>query len=300
MNLQAADIECIFNIHFNEPIVSSLELKNGSMAFKYDVEFERKNYILKIYPAQRSFIADKEHHLLKAIESSAVKAPVACFMGYYREASYLIYEKIPGQELNFESLSEEEKKAISDQVAENIFHLSSVSYGQYGSLIEDEPSFASWRAFLSHNIEDGCFNLSKTNLYSSVQVEAVRQFMLSRLDHIQTSHLGMVWSDLIQDNIIINESKLSGFVDFEGCFHGDPLLSLGYLYAREGESTFFSFMEKQFAGFVPTNREHIYFYALLRLLRISKYLLQPLPTGRERGSVDSYFKGIKTALDYVT
>ncbi len=299
MNLQQADIECIFNIHFNEAIVSSLEMKNGAMAFKYEVSLAHKTYMIKIYPALRSFIANKEYRLLKAIETSAVKAPRACFAGTYQDASYFIYEKIPGEELDFSGLNINEKNPIASQIAENIFQLSSIQYGRYGSLIEDEPSFDSWRSFLSHNIDDGCLNLSKTNLYEEAQVEAVGRFMLGRLDHIQTSCSGTVWSDLIQENIIVNEFQLSGFIDFEGCFRGDPLLSLGYLFAREGGSDFFKAMEHQFARFIPVNRYNIYFYALLRLLRISKYLLQPLPTGRERAPVNGYFKGIKTSLDAI-
>src|ERR1700749_2988504 len=101
MNLQSADIERIFNNHFNEAVVGSLELKNGSMAFKHEVIIGNKTYMLKIYPPLRSFIAEKEYHLLKAIEASATKAPAAGFRGYYGDASYLIYEKIPGRELSF-------------------------------------------------------------------------------------------------------------------------------------------------------------------------------------------------------
>jgi hypothetical protein len=59
-------------------------------------------------------------------------------------------------------------------------------------------------------------------------------------------------------------------------------------------------MEKQLQRFVDVKRSHIYFYALLRLLRISKYLSQPLSNGKPRQPIGDYFKGIGTAMNAIS
>jgi aminoglycoside phosphotransferase (APT) family kinase protein len=141
--------------------------------------------------------------------------------------------------------------------------------------------------------------LTEADILANMQVTTIHNYLLNCLETLPNSPDGIVWSDMSQENIIIRNKELAGFIDFEGCFYGDQLLSLGYLFAREGESDFFTHIEKQLRSYINTEKRYIYFYAFLRLLRISQYLSQPLPAGRKRTPVLEYFKGIRIALDII-
>ncbi|WP_373564613.1 phosphotransferase [Sphingobacterium sp. E70] len=105
--------------------------------------------------------------------------------------------------------------------------------------------------------------------------------------------------DLKSENIIVNNGEFSAIIDLESCFYGDPLISLGYLYAKEGESSLYLSMAKSFESFVPFKVENIYYYALIRLLRISQHLKTPMPTGKQRETFTSYFKGINNIINHI-
>jgi aminoglycoside phosphotransferase (APT) family kinase protein len=299
MSYKKEDIALIFQTHFHESVLSINEIKGGAMTFKYEVSLPKQKYIIKIYPPSRAFVASKEFYILSKAAAYPVKIPHVCFTGTAKDCSYLIYQKIPGRVLNFSLLGSKDKERISMQVAENLAGLRQVRFEGYGSLTEDEPLFETWKAFLSYNVKQGIDNLIKTGVLDNVQIETMHNYLQNCLESLPNSPDGIVWSDMSQENIIIRNKELAGFIDFEGCFYGDQLLSLGYLFAREGESDFFTHIEKQLLPYINTEKKYIYFYAFLRLLRISQYLSVPLPAGRKRTPVLEYFKGIRLAIDKI-
>ena len=299
MSYNKEDIALIFQTHFHESVVSINEIKGGAMTFKYEVSLPKQKYIIKIYPPSRAFVASKEFDILNKAAAYPIKMPRVCFIDKIQEGSCLIYEKIQGQVLNFSALNSKDKVRISMQIAENFSALGQVRFEGYGSLTEDEPLFDTWKAFLSQNIKHGINNLIKADVLDDIQVPAIHNYLQHCLESLPNFPDGIVWSDMSQENIIVRNKELAGFIDFEGCFYGDQLLSLGYLFAREGESDFFTHIQKQLQPYINTEKRYIYFYAFLRLLRISQYLSQPLPAGRQRTPVLDFFKGIRLALNEI-
>jgi len=299
MTYNKENIALIFQTHFQESVLSVNEIKAGAMTFKYEVSLPKQKYIIKIYPPSRAFVASKEFNVLNKAAAYPIKIPRVCFINKIQEGSCLIYEKIPGRALNFNALGSKDKERIAMQVAENFTGLRQVQFEGYGSLTEDEPQFDTWRAFLEHNIKRGIDNLRKADVLDNARVTLIHNYLQHCIETLANSRDGIVWSDMSQENIIIRNNELAGFIDFEGCFYGDQLLSLGYLFAREGESDFFMHIEKQLQPYINIEKRYIYFYAFLRLLRISEYLSKPLPNGRKRIPIFEYFKGIRLALNII-
>ncbi len=296
------EIRQIFNGHFGHDAGMIItEIHQGAMNFSYEIVRDDKNYILKVYPPARYYMAGREFDLLKkAARVLPHQIPQLHFSGGFNNLSYIIYEKIPGNTLVFDQLSNQNKEIVSSGIADNLIKLFEIKFERFGSLCEEEPTFSSWKEFLSQNIKTGIIDLKQANVFEENQLIKVERFMTDCLDNWQETAYGFVWSDFNQNNIIVNNEELAGFIDFESCFYGDVLLSLGYLFAREGKSEFFLSMEKQLQDFVSVDRSSIYFYAFLRLLRISKYLSQPLSNGKPRGPVWDYFKGIGTAMNAIS
>ena len=295
------EIRQIFNGHFgHDAEMNVAEIHQGAMNFSYEIARDDKNYILKVYPPARYYMAGREFDLLtRAASVLPHQIPQIHFSGGFNNFSYIIYEKIPGHTLVFDQLSSKNKEIVSSQIAYNLTKLFELKFEIFGSLCEEEPTFLSWEDFLFENIRIGMIELKLANIFDIEQLEKLEKFMTGCLDNWPDTDYGFVWSDFNQGNIIINNEELVGFIDFESCFYGDVLLSLGYLFAREGESEFFLAMEKQLRAFINVDRSYIYFYAFLRLLRISKYLSQPLSNGKPREPVWDYFKGIGTAMDTI-
>ncbi len=297
MTLSKADISKVFTEHLKwtgDLIVA--KINRGSMAFTYEVCAKESFYIFKAYPFSRYGVAKKEFDILKKAGSFSAKMPRAIAHGGIDEFSYLIYEKIPGESLKFDSLSDENKLVITEQIANNLQQISKIKFESFGSITEDEPAYNSWENFLVKNIDSGLEDLKRYDVNNQLPIKLIEKYMFEFLNAYNKNLYGMVWSDFSEENIIISNSQLSGFVDFEGSFYGDPLLSLGYLYAKEGDSVFFKSIEMRMQSFMDVKDSGVYFYALLRLLRISKHLSEPLPNGQQRMPVLNYFKGLNEIL----
>ena len=300
MKFTEENIRGIFSNHFKRlDNLALLKVYNGAMNFTCEVKAGQSAYILKVYPLSRSAVAAKEYAVLKKIKRLPLKAPKVQATGSYEGFAYIIYKKIPGEPLDFNLLSAEDQKGIAGQVALNIKQLSEVKFDCFGSLTEYEDTFSSWKEFLIQQVNSGVEDLRKVNLDFDFQINHLENFLLEYFRNYRESPCGLVWSDFNEGNILVSNNQLTGFIDFEGCFYGDPQLSLGYLFAKEGDSALFQIIRDEMQLFMKITDESVYFYALLRLLRISKYLMEPMPNGQERDPLFDHFKGIKEVINRI-
>ena len=298
MKFTEENIRDIFSKHFKRlGNINLLKIHSGSMNFTCEVKAGQNTYILKAYPLSRSAVAGKEYAVLKEIKKRPLKAPKVHALGEYDGFSYIIYNRIPGEPLDFNLLTSENKRSVCSQIAHNIKQLFEVKFDRFGSLTENENTYSSWKDFLVYEVNTGMEDLKKVNLDIDFPVSYIKDFLLAYVNNYRESPYGLVWSDFNEDNILIADNQLTGFIDFEGCFYGDPQLSLGYLFAREGNSILFQSIRDEMWLFMKISDESIYFYALFRLLRISKYLIEPMPNGRERQPLFDHFRGIKEVLN---
>jgi aminoglycoside phosphotransferase (APT) family kinase protein len=291
---------CSGHLKWSEDL-AVVKLEHGSMAFIYEIIAGESSFIFKAYPVSRQSVAKKEFDVLKQAGQSPVKIPKLIANGVTDDFSYIIYEKIPGESLNFGLLGDKNKQIISQQIADNLFQISKIPFRSegFGSLTEDEPAYDSWKDFLIKNIASGLENLEKFDSGHTFPLNVIERFMYDFLNSYKENSCGLVWSDFSQENIIVADNNLTGFIDFEGCFYGDPMLSLGYLYAKEGDSEFFRYIKAAMKSLIEIPNSTVYFYALLRLLRISKYLSEPLPGGHTREPILNYFKGLKESFKFI-
>lgn len=300
MAYSAPDIEAIFEKHFQKKASSHTQVKHGVMTFKFEVALGERLYMLRVYPQPRSHVAKNEFDILTRTNAAACKTPRVCCTGQHNGYHYIIYEKIAGRMLVFSELTADAKQKIVEQIVGNLFSLSQIKHENYRNLTEEEPSYHSWRELLSTNIEAGLGYLHKSRLLGPDYCNRIEKFMTAGIKFIPEPKPGFAWSDFSQDNIIVYGGELLGFIDFEGSFAGDPALSLGYLFAVEGESEFFKAVFNEFNKFQKADMQRVLFYTFFRLLRIIKYKQDTMPTGEERKSFPDYFKGIDAGLEMIS
>jgi aminoglycoside phosphotransferase (APT) family kinase protein len=299
MVYSVSDIGTIFESNFHQRVTSQALIEHGTMTYKYEVALGERLYMLRVYPNSRECVAKREHDILLRANTIAAKAPKICCTSDHNNYAYIIYEKIPGDMLNFSLLTRYHKEKVAAQVVANIFELAQMQYESYGNLTEDEPSYVSWKAFLKANMEEGLGYLEQSQLISKGPYEEIKTFMAGEIKKIPEPAPGFVWSDFSQENIIVLDNELMGFIDFEGAFAGDPILSLGYLYAVEGGSEFFKHIFAEFKKRYSVDMPRVMFYAFFRLLRIIKYKQAAMPAGGKRHSFFDYFKGLAFAVESI-
>lgn len=267
----------------------------GGMNYVYAIHTHKEKIMLKVYPPSRSYIAKCEYKILLAAHKNDVKVPRVIMSGLHKDLGFLMYHHIPGNDLRFEQLSTDQKAGLSIAVIENLYKFSQLSYPHFGSVTEVDPTYNNWNSFLDETIKVGLENLQAAEVVNPKKFIKIAKFLKQfERNH---SYTGMALGDLKSENIIINNGQFKAMIDLESCFYGDPLISLGYLYAREGESPFYNSIAKSFETFIPFEVEDIYFYSLIRLLRISQHLKTPLPTGKSRDPLTNYFRGISNVIN---
>lgn len=293
MNILKSEIEDLVQKQFGEKPISVNAIYQGGMNYVYTIALSNQIVMLKAYPPSRSNITEFEYNMLRKAYDKGIKVPRVISFGKH-VFGFLFYHCISGNDLIFEDLSTDQRVCFASDLLENIMKFSELKSPVFGAIDHKESSYNSWDCFLTDTIDTGLVNLKSIDVISRGKFQNMCSFLKQyRRDFYQP---GMAFGDLKSENIIVNEGKLAAIVDLESCFYGDPLISLGYLYAREGVSPFYLSTEKSYNKFINFQIEDVYFYALIRLLRISQHLKNPMPTGRARDPITTYFKGINNII----
>lgn len=294
MNILKSEIEDLVQKQFGEKPISVNAIYQGGMNYVYTIALSNQIVMLKAYPPSRSNITEFEYNMLRKAYDKGIKVPRVISFGKHNVFGFLFYHCISGNDLIFEDLSADQRVCFASDLLENIMKFSELKSPVFGAIDHKESSYNSWDCFLTDTIDTGLVNLNSIDVISRGKFQDMCYFLKQyRRDFYQP---GMAFGDLKSENIIVNEGKLAAIVDLESCFYGDPLISLGYLYAREGVSPFYLSTEKSYNKFINFQIEDVYFYALIRLLRISQHLKNPMPTGRARDPITTYFKGINNII----
>ena len=295
--IEKATISGIVKQAFNEEVIKIHTIYAGGMNFVYEAALSSRTIMLKVYTSVRSHIAAAEFAMLKAGKKQGVLMPEPISFGKIAGVGYLVYEKIEGVDLNFGLLTADEQIIFCADLVHHLKLLTKISFDHFGNMTEEKNTCPDWQTFLVKNIQPGLAALRAGKYIPELSLDQLTEFMLDHPLLKKPCSPGLVWGDLKSENILVKDNRIACLLDFESCFSGDPLLSLGYLFAREGDSKFYQTIIAEFRHYISFSDEDIYFYTIFRLLRISKYLDKPLPTGKIREPVLSYFPGIQKTLN---
>lgn len=275
--------------------ISYEAIYRGGMNYVYAITLPEHKVMLKVYPPSRAYIAGSEYKMLLNAYQNGVKVPEVINFGTYKNLGFIIYHHIPGEDLRFDQLNANQQVFFSTTLVENLRKFSELSAPHFGNVTEEGVTYGNWSNFLKETIKVGIENLNDAQVISKKKLVSITNY----LNHYKKDlkYAGMAWGDLKSENIIVNKGEFEAIIDLESCFYGDPLISLGYLYAKEGDSPFYFSIAKSFETFIPFKIEDIYYYALIRLIRISQYLKTPMPTGKTRDPITNYFKGINIIIN---
>ncbi|MBR9910434.1 MAG: aminoglycoside phosphotransferase family protein [Gammaproteobacteria bacterium] len=290
--------------------VDSVEIiRQGLMTFKFLVELESgQRVIVRFYPFRRASVVNQEPDLLVRCHRAGI--PVPRVIGDSRtgpssELAYVVYYMIDGTPLleHLASCNSGQQSLLAADLAQQLFNLKTIEFEGCGELSNGHKALDStWAMFVENSIRDGIQAIQEHSLLDEIMVEKLQRIVdQGFLDPGQSMH-SLVWGDINFENIIVDSnSRLAGLIDFESCMSGDPLATLGYCFAVHGTSSFFSTLLNAWPEPLgANNKELVYFYAILRALRLARYAHLPLPTGYARDPITQIFPGMVPALEQLS
>lgn len=300
MNLDINTIRQLIYNEFSEFPKNLIRISMGVMNFNFEFEVNTSKYIIRISPFGKDAKTEFEYSIMSKLYESGCMVPEPICFSNNSSSPFMIYKRLEGNPLSsILNLSEKVAASLSKEIVGNLNCLTEQIGHRYGANSINDLPFQNWNDFLGHSIDEGKYYLSKDRFFNDQTLDSFVGFMKEYSRHIVISEPRLVWSDLSRDNIIERKKQLVGFVDFEGCFFGDPMLSLGYFFALEGKSTLFNSISTEFSKYYTFTDKTITFYAILRLFRLAQYLNSPLPIGIKRDSPLEYFKGLRIAISQI-
>lgn len=296
MTIDPYIINNIISKEFGESRARPIRISMGVMNYNFAYTNKGTDYIIRIAPLGRIKFLELEYVVMKELFSLNCKVPEAITFSNDFEYSYMIYKSLEGTPLSLSNIPTYLQNQLVESIVENINCIASVKKPFPESRLLSRSIETNWLSFLKNTIIQGEYYLNANKQLVKFDIEIAYKFLISKLYLFESTEKRLVWSDISRDNIIVKNGILSGFVDFEGCMYGDPILPLGYLFAIEGNSKFYQDINSEFKKHCAFTEEMILFYCLFRIFRIAEYLALPLPTGITRDSVTKYFKGLSIVM----
>lgn len=219
------------------------ELKEGYFNAAYLITLEDgRETIVKIAPPGEADIMSYEKNIMRA-EVSAMKLvrtktdlPVAEVF-YYDDshtlckAEYFFMEKLPGESLDVKghSLSEEEKNEFSSRTGRLTKKINSIAGEKFGLLGQPDRMGDNWYEVFYDMMTMAANDAVRKDI--DVGIELSRLFDGLKRDKSCFEEVKiprLVQWDLWAGNILIEENRITGLIDFERCLWGDPLLEVGF------------------------------------------------------------------------
>ena len=216
--------------------------------------------------------------------------------------AYVVYRLIDGERLTdqWDEMSQQQIVGVVDTIVENLKVLTGIRVAGYGGLTTAYLArHASWLEFLTLSFQAGIDAARSNETLPSGILRNIEKIDQHYTEFGRCGNAALAWADISPDNIIVNsQGKLAGFIDFEGMLSGDPVLTLGYLYARYYETNFAEHILNSYNSAADDLFfRKVRFFAVLRGLRLMRHLTQPLPTGVERQPITQLLPGFAPALE---
>lgn len=288
------------------PVCSVETLRQGLMTFKCLVETKaNQRVIVRFYPPTRSSVVDQEPDLLARCRLVGIPVPEVVGdsrSGPRSELAYVVYRMIEGMTL-LEYLSTsaaQQHSGLAIDLAKQLQSLQSIEFVGSGELVSStEAHEATWRSFVETSMQIGLDAVRQHSLLDDAAIDKLSRIADRGLPGSRLLTHRLVWGDINFENIIVDSAgRVVGLIDFESCLSGDPLATLGYCFAAHGPNVVFAELLNVWAE--PLNAEDhnlLFYYTILRALRLARYAHLPLPTGYARDPLTDVFPGLLPALE---
>ncbi len=279
-------------------------ISRGMMTHKFIVEASTQKYIVRFYPADRSFVVDYEPDTLRRLRISGLPVPEVLAdsrTGPPALLGYMLYPMIPGMTLaeRLASATPFLPDRCCERLVQCLSQLGRIHFEGAGELVTALKGGATtWRVFVRESYMEGLKAIENHGFLTTDTVQSLKSIAYF-CDYISDgSTSDFIWGDPTAQNILVNEhGDLAGLIDFESVLAGDPLATLGNLYAAHSHDVFFQAVIDLWPQPLQGDPwRRVLFYAILRTMRVAKFAHLPLPTGKPRAPLAEIFPNFLRAI----
>ncbi|WP_199615866.1 phosphotransferase family protein [Paenibacillus alkalitolerans] len=252
--LQENEMRAVVSHTFKQSYISAMELSDGWANMAYSILLDDgRSVVLKVAPPKdRLRMRCEKNNMRTEIEALTIAAdsaeplPVPRIYSYDPSftlipAEYFFMEHMQGTPLRKikPSLSPEEKDGIERQLGIYNKRINSFKGTTFGYFNKEDGCKETWAEVFLAMIDDVLADGKEAGVslpapYSVIEKEIIR---LSDSMH-EVKEACLVHWDLWDGNVFIHEGEVSGIVDFERAFWGEPLIE--YYFGRFANSAAFN------------------------------------------------------------
>ncbi len=239
MNNSIVDEICFINFNKYPNEIKRFEIGYGN--YVYRICFGENNFVIRINSDESAY--KDTIYWLDKLKGLEIPVPKVIYKGRYYTLSYLILNHIDGDDLGnvYGNLSTEEKKGIAREIV-NIQNVVATlprnrGYG-YLTSYDDENYKRCWKDVIIKHLDRSRNGIKENKIFDYKKVDKIEK-LLDKYDKYFSAIKPIPFlDDLSSKNVLINEGKLSGVIDFDWICFGDKmyyialtnmaLISLGY------------------------------------------------------------------------
>jgi Ser/Thr protein kinase RdoA (MazF antagonist) len=262
----SAYARAIVNEELGEKASSVRRFLTGLSHFVYDVSTDSGlSYVVRIARPERTTEFESGIFWHKQIEDLGVRLPRILAEGDIDGHHYAIYERLKGDDLEhvYPFLTEAQKCAIAGEVAEIQHAIGGLDRRLFAKI---DP----WIEVLQGIIQRSEREILAYGLCNPIYTDIVRGEIERYSSRLQTLKPVPFVYDLGVRNVIVDDGVVSGIIDVDGVWFGDPLLAVGMgktvLLAMRQDTRFIDYWCTHLE-LSEQEREIVDLYAMLYCLR---------------------------------
>lgn len=217
------------------------EFEIGYGNYVYRISFGNEKFVIRISLEQNAY--KDTIYWLNKLNDLELPVHKVIAIGEYEELSYLVLNYIEGDDLGtiYGNLSEYEKREIAAKLVKIQAITSTLpknrGYG-YVSSYEDENYKNSWKEVIIEHLNRSRNRIKENQIFDCKKVERVERLLEKYNEYLNDIKPIAFLDDLSSKNVLIDNGKLSGIIDFDWICFGDKLyyvaltnmalISLGY------------------------------------------------------------------------
>ncbi len=234
---------------FGEDALEIQELKEGYFNIAYRVRLKDRSTVLKIAPSPETEVMTFEKNIMfSEVDSmrmvarrTEVPVPEVLFYDNSRSVAdreYFFMEMLEGQSLSSisDTLSQEQKQKIYYDIGRYTAVLNRITGAGFGYYGQPDRQGEDWYEVFRDMLRDPFADAGRKGIAMPVKERDTLELLerdRALFEAVETPRF--VHWDIWAGNVFMADGRIQGFIDFERCLWGDPLMEVGFRgYERNG------------------------------------------------------------------
>jgi aminoglycoside phosphotransferase (APT) family kinase protein len=221
--LQSQYVETIIADYLGKKTLTIDRFSVGLSHYVFDVVTNDEfTCVVRITTLERKDELEAGLHWQQKLEKVGVPLPTIYQVGQVEDYPFVIYERLPGDDLEeiYPTLSAKAKKNIAQSVAEIQQKIHELDPSEF----TNSPK---WSEVLQIILGRSEREILKTGLFERYYVDSVRAEIGKYKDYFEEVKPVAFLYDLNIRNVIVHNERVSGIIDVDEVWYGDPLLAIG-------------------------------------------------------------------------